>query len=102
MIFLLSGFTALGQKPQISVETIVAVYREKNLWIQNPALDNSVGFTIQQIWINGKKVSDYLSSSGIEIDLKRIGLVPGERFELQIKYCSDKPFKVLNPEVLGL
>ena len=73
-------------------------YDGKNVYIQNPFAGIGKEFCVTKVKVNGQYVSDQISSSAFEIDLKNLKLKIGDPVVVKIEHKTDCLPKVLGPE----
>ena len=109
----LLGLSSLGQtsndktytkkqlKKLLDTSIVEGNYMEDNLKILNPTRkDNPYIFSIQKILVNDIEIKDLITSSGILVSLKELGLLYMQKITIKIIYYSDVPYKIINPEVI--
>ena len=101
-ILCLLSLVSCKETPKAKVEgnTLTGIYHDKNVFIQNPSNPNGIGYCVNEVYVNGKTVSDEINSSAIEIDLKGVGLKEGDTVKIELKTTEGCTPKFLNPEVL--
>lgn len=80
--------------------TVEGSYQGKNIYIQNPFVNNGVGFCAFEVIVNDKTTTDEVNSSSFEVDLSALKLSLGERVVIKVKYKDDCKPRVVNPEDL--
>ena len=111
VILLLLDQSSLGQtgngktftKKQLKLldtSIVEGYYMEENLKILNPVKKDNLGFSIQKILVNDVEIKDVITSSGILVSLKELGLLYMQKITIKIIYYSDAPYKIFNPEVI--
>jgi hypothetical protein len=75
-------------------------YQNKNIYVQNSFSQNGVGFCAYEVYVNGVRSTDEVSSSAFEIDLRPYNLKQGDNVAIQIFHKDGCMPKVLNPEAL--
>ena len=112
VILLLLDQSSLGQtgngktftKKQLKLldtSIVEGYYMEDNLKILNfTRKDNPTIFSIQKIFVNDIEIKDLITSSGILVSLKELGLLYMQKITIKIIYYSDVSYKIINPEVI--
>jgi hypothetical protein len=93
-------FFVLVATVQAGTVTVEGTYQGKNVYVQNPFVDNGVGFCVFEVMVNDKPTTDEVNSSSFEIDLSALKLTIGEKVVIKIKHKDDCKPKIVNPEVL--
>lgn len=76
-------------------------YNGKNIFVQNPWIENSKRFCVQRYpCVNGNVTTRMVESSAFEIDLKCHLFKIGDKIEIKIEHGVSCRPKILNPEVL--
>jgi hypothetical protein len=96
-IFLLLFFLAVSISFSEEL-TVNGKFNGENVFIENPSLNGNNGFSISEIWINGKKISKELQSNTIEIDLVGMDLKEGQDVNIRIVYSGTKKPFVINTD----
>ena len=71
----------------------------KNLYILNPNYDGNT-FCIDQVFVNGKVITDEINSNSFEIDFISNGIELNAAVEVTIKHKQNCTPKIINSEVL--
>ena len=79
-------------------QVISGVYRGRNIYVQNPYINESERFCIKSIQVNGHKILQNLNSSAITIDLSKFYL--NDSISIIILHSETCTPKILNPRVL--
>jgi hypothetical protein len=91
---------ALASFVQAGTVTVEGTYQGKNVYVQNPFVNNGVGFCVFEVSVNDKPTTDEVNSSSFEIDLTALKLTMGEKVVIKLKHKDDCKPKIINPEVL--
>jgi len=78
--------------------TLGGIYNGKNLYIQNPSINN--GYCVNEVWVNGKKTKDEINSNSFEIDFSLLGIGVGSTVIIRIFHSKNCLPKVINPETI--
>lgn len=101
IIFLVScGQKATTTKTGTSI-ILKGTYNGNNLFVKNTFGPDGLGFCVNEIFVNGNRTNDEITSENIEIDLKASGVHEGHEITIEIKHYKGCEPKVLNPEVLN-
>lgn len=93
-----SGLVTLD-KPAFSLElTLRGTYQGKNIFVQNPYLNQQQVFCTQSVKVNGREVLSYVQSSAYEIDLSFLS--PNQALEIIITHWENCSPRILNPQVV--
>ena len=88
-------------KKLLDTSIVEGYYMQENLIILNPSRkDNPYIFSIQKILVNDIEIKDLITSTGILVSLKELGLFDMQKITIKIIYYSDIPYKIINPEVI--
>lgn len=79
---------------------IRGVYRGTNVYIVNPFTKSDNQFSIQAIRINDVDYLEDINSSAFEIDLKKMGLKPGDELSIHIKYKDSIAPSIMNMDAI--
>ena len=78
--------------------SLSGVYQGKNLFVQNPFVDNSKDFCVEEVFVNNLKVLSKIESSAFEIDLS--GFKLNDPVPVKLVFKDGCNPKILNPHVI--
>jgi hypothetical protein len=81
-----------------SVMTFTGVYQGKNVYIQNPQLDNKKDFCVEELYVNNTKVEMNTNVAVFEVNLSKLQI--GDTLNIRLKHRTGCSPKLLNPHVI--
>jgi hypothetical protein len=95
---IISGLVLCKQDAFALELTLRGTYQGKNIFVQNPYLNEQQVFCTQSVTVNGRSVLSYVKSSAYEIDLSFLS--PNQALEIIITHWENCSPKILNPQVV--
>ncbi len=95
----LTGIVSLLVMPLYAGEIIIAgIYQGKNLFVQNPRLEDNKGYCANEVYVNDEKVISNIKIAAFEIDLSYLEM--NEPVTIRITHKDGCAPRLINPQVI--